>query len=93
MVEKCGERGSRVQLADGSVVEAPGFPVDVEIHPGAGDAFAAGLLYGYLTGRDWYESARLGNACGAILVTRHGCANFMPSLEEVMTFVDGHGGL
>ena len=93
VVEKRGSRGSRVHFADGTLVEAPGFPVEVENVLGAGDAFAAGLLYGYVTGRNWYESARLGNACGAILVTRHGCANFMPNLEEVMTFVDANGGL
>jgi len=92
VVEKCGPRGSRVHFADGTLVEAPGFPVEVENVLGAGDAFAAGLLYGYVTGRTWYESARLGNACGAILVTRHGCANFMPTLEEVMTFIGANGG-
>jgi 5-dehydro-2-deoxygluconokinase len=36
---------------------------------------------------------RLGNACGAILVTKPGCANFMPTYEEVMDFVEQHGGL
>jgi hypothetical protein len=30
------------------------------------------------------KSARLGNACGAIVVTKHGCANFMPTYDEVM---------
>jgi 5-dehydro-2-deoxygluconokinase len=42
--------------------------------------------------RDWYKAARLGNACGAILVTRQGCANFMPTYEEVMAFIQDHGG-
>jgi 5-dehydro-2-deoxygluconokinase len=60
---------------------------------GAGDAFAAGLLYGRLMGWDWYRSARLGNACGAILVTRHGCADFMPTYAEVMAFIEERGGL
>jgi len=26
-----------------------------------------------------------GNACGAIVVTRHGCANFMPYEQEVLS--------
>jgi hypothetical protein len=39
------------------------------------------------------KSARLGNACGAIVVTRHGCANFMPTYDEVMAFVNSRGGL
>jgi 5-dehydro-2-deoxygluconokinase len=29
----------------------------------------------------------MGNAGGAIVVTRHGCANFMPTLDEVSAFV------
>ena len=33
-----------------------------------------------------YRSARLGNACGAIVVTKHGCANFMPTMPEVEAF-------
>src|SRR5690606_1701251 len=44
-------------------------------------------------GGGWRESARLGNACGAIVVTRHGCANFMATLDEAMALADAHGGL
>jgi 5-dehydro-2-deoxygluconokinase len=73
-------------------IDAPGFPVEVANILGAGDAFAAGALYGFVQGWDWYKSARLGNACGAIVVTRHGCANFMPTYDEVMAFVEGRGG-
>ncbi len=60
---------------------------------GAGDAFAAGFLYGHINDWGWYRSARLGNACGAIVVTKHGCANFMPTYDEVMNFTETHGGL
>ena len=74
------------------VIDAPGFPVEVANILGAGDAFAAGALYGFVQGWDWYKAARLGNACGAIVVTRHGCANFMPTYDEVIAFVEGRGG-
>jgi 5-dehydro-2-deoxygluconokinase len=93
LVEKRGQRGARVHEGDGAVVEAPGFPVEVTNILGAGDAFAAGFLYGYVQGWGWYESARLANACGAIVVTKHGCANFMPTHAEAMGFMEGHGGL
>ena len=49
---------------------------------GAGDAFASGFLYGFLQGWPLERAARMGNACGAIVVTRHGCANFMPTLRR-----------
>jgi len=58
---------------------------------GAGDAFASGFLYGYLQGWTLERAARMGNACGAIVVTRHGCANFMPTFDEVSAFVSSRG--
>ena len=67
----------------------PGFAVEVLSVLGAGDAFAAGLITGRLRGLDWTESARLGNACGAIVVTRIGCANFTPTWDEVRALMDG----
>ena len=76
----------------GERVEAATFPVEVHNVLGAGDAFASGFLYGYLKGWDWQRSARMGNACGAIVVTRHGCANFMPYEQEALTFIEERGG-
>ena len=93
LIEKRGEEGACIHHPDGARREAPGFPVDIHNILGAGDAFAAGFLYGRVRGWDWYESARLGNACGAIVVTEHGCANFMPTYDEVMEFVGERGGL
>jgi 5-dehydro-2-deoxygluconokinase len=93
VIEKVGAEGAQVHLPGGELIHAPGFPVEIYNILGAGDAFGAGFLYGYVKGWDWYRSARLGNACGAIVVTKHGCANFMPTMDEVMAFVQGYGGL
>jgi len=93
VVRKRGDQGAQVYLPAGAMVDAPAFPVEVVNVLGAGDAFAAGLIYGYVHGWDWYRSARLANACGAILVTKQGCANFMPTLAEAMAFVESRGGL
>jgi len=92
LVRKRGSHGARVYLADGTQIDAPGFPVEIANILGAGDAFASGFLYGYVNDWGWYKSARLGNACGAIVVTKHGCANFMPTYDEVMAFVESRGG-
>ena len=96
LLQKRGEDGVRVHLkqADGSIeqIDAPGYPVEIYNILGAGDAFGSGFLYGHVNGWGWYKSARLGNACGAIVVTKHGCANFMPTLTEVQEFVAGRGG-
>lgn len=92
LVIKRGQRGASVLIRDGERVNVPGFPVEIYNTLGAGDAFASGLIYGYVKGWDWYKAARLGNATGAIIVTRHGCANFMAYEDEVMEFVEEHGG-
>ena len=92
LVLKRGGDGTTVYLESGETVEAATFPVEVYNVLGAGDAFASGFLYGYLKGWDWHRSARMGNACGAIVVTRHGCANFMPYEQEALTFIEQRGG-
>ena len=93
VIEKIGPQGARVHLKGGEVIDVPGFPVEVTNILGAGDAFGGGFIYGLVKGWDWYKSARLGNACGAIVVTEHGCANFMPTLPEVEAFTRPYGGL
>lgn len=50
---------------------------------GAGDAFASGLMYGLIRGHDHREAARIANVCGAIVVSRHGCAPAMPTPAEL----------
>ena len=70
----------------------PGFPVDILNTVGAGDAFASGLLYGHCQGWDWPQAIRMGNACGALVVTRHGCGTAMPTLDEAFAFIQQRGG-
>lgn len=50
---------------------------------GAGDAFASGLMYGLIRGHDYRDAARIANVCGAIVVSRHGCAPAMPTPAEL----------
>jgi len=93
LVEKRGEAGCRVHREGERPQDVPGFPVTVQNILGAGDAFGAGFLYGYVKGWDLRKAARLGNACGAMVVTRHGCSISMPYWEEVMAFANERGGL
>lgn len=92
IVVKRGEKGATLFEAGKPPVDVPGFPVEVYNVLGAGDAFAAGFIYGLVKGWDFYKAARMGNAGGAIVVTRHGCANFMAYEEEAMKFVAERGG-
>ncbi|WP_157084888.1 bifunctional 5-dehydro-2-deoxygluconokinase/5-dehydro-2-deoxyphosphogluconate aldolase [Hydrogenophaga palleronii] len=56
---------------------------------GAGDAFAAGLMTGLLRGMPFEQAARLANACGAIVVSRHGCSDAMPTPAEIDHWMAG----
>jgi len=92
LVVKLGPRGCAVfegdvpaRMAEEQVV--PGFPVKVMNVLGAGDAFMAGLLKGWLTGASWREAARMANACGALVVTRHACSASMPTPDELEYFM------
>ncbi len=71
-------------------LQAPGFPIEVFNVLGAGDGFMAGLLRGWLRGEPWLEALRFANACGALAVSRHGCAPAYPSWEELVRFIE-HG--
>jgi 5-dehydro-2-deoxygluconokinase len=92
VVVKRGPRGAEVHVKGQAAVDVPGYPVEIYNTLGAGDAFASGLIYGMHKGWDWYKAARFGNATGAIIVTRHACANDMPYEEEALAFIEGRGG-
>lgn len=69
----------------------PGFKVKVLNVLGAGDAFMGAFLRGWLRGATLEECCRLGNACGAIVVSRHGCAPAMPTWQELQLFLSTRG--
>lgn len=87
IILKRGADGVTVLQRDETNVNVAGFPVDIVNTVGAGDAFASGLIYGWGQGWSWAKAARFGNACGALVVTRHGCAAAMPTLSEVEQFL------
>ncbi|GGY05860.1 5-dehydro-2-deoxygluconokinase [Litchfieldella qijiaojingensis] len=78
-----GEIPDRIE--DGILVE--GVKVEVLNVLGAGDAFMSGLLRGWLRDEDWATSASYANACGALVVSRHGCAPAMPTEEELFDYL------
>jgi 5-dehydro-2-deoxygluconokinase len=83
---KRGKRGVSMLFPDGRL-DVAGFPVEVVNTVGAGDAFASGFIRSRLRGAGWEEAARFANACGAIEVTRHGCASAFPTEAEVLAFL------
>jgi 5-dehydro-2-deoxygluconokinase len=88
LVAKRGPLGANVftgaipdTLDEGITVQ--GVRVEVLNVLGAGDAFMSGLLRGWLEDEPWEQSLRYANACGALVVSRHGCTPAMPSRVEL----------
>ncbi|MCP4294330.1 MAG: 5-dehydro-2-deoxygluconokinase [Proteobacteria bacterium] len=65
-----------------------GVQVDVLNVLGAGDAFISGFLKGWIREESYQRSCDYANACGALVVSRHGCAPAMPSLKELNYYLD-----
>jgi len=92
LLVKRGANGVSIYKKDMTREDVPGFSIKVLNVLGAGDAFAGGFLYGLLQGWDLYKACRMGNASGAQVVTKRGCANFMPTLDESLRFIEEKGG-
>ncbi len=91
LIVKRGDRGVTIVRRDGQV-DVPGYPVEIVNTVGAGDGFASGLIYGWAQGWGWERAARFANACGALVVTRQGCARALPRRDEVDQFIIEWGG-
>ncbi|MEQ1961656.1 5-dehydro-2-deoxygluconokinase [Xenorhabdus khoisanae] len=72
-------------LDEGITVQ--GVKVEVLNVLGAGDAFMSGLLRGYLNNESWEQACIYANACGALVVSRHGCAPAMPDKTELDNYL------
>lgn len=65
-----------------------GVKVDVLNVLGAGDAFMSGFLRGWLRDESYEKCCAYANACGALVVSRHGCSPAIPSLEELDYYLE-----
>lgn len=86
LIVKRGHAGATAFVGD-LQHDVAGFDVPVVNTVGAGDAFASGVIRSRLRGHDWPASLVVGNACGAIQVTRHGCSSAFPTEPEVADFI------
>ncbi|KGP62182.1 kinase, partial [Legionella norrlandica] len=88
VVIKLGEKGALVDFGQGKeILRSKPYPVEVLNILGAGDGFMSGLLSGLLKGECWNNALTYANACGALVVTRHGCAPAIPYKEELGYFI------
>ena len=86
--EGCYAAGEGFEGSDGfeGPVSAP--PIEAVDGTGAGDAFAAGVLYGALAGRSLEQCARLGCAAGAMASTVVGATLGGHGLADVLALAE-----
>lgn len=83
---KRGEKGSFIRDRKGSW-EVPSFKVKLVDPTGAGDAFNAGFIFGYLRRWDLHSAAILANSIGALSATKLGAGSQLPKKIEIIEFL------
>lgn len=85
-----GVEGALV-LCNDQFIHSPAFaaPGGCRDTTGAGDAFHAGFLYGFLTGEDVETSLKYGNAVAAMKCSALGCRTSLPTRSELERFLAG----
>ncbi|HYV07941.1 MAG TPA: PfkB family carbohydrate kinase [Blastocatellia bacterium] len=73
---------------NGQYIHSPAFEVECRDATGAGDAFHGGFIFGLLNGLSVEETLRFANAVAALKCRAVGARTALPTLEEVLRFLD-----
>lgn len=80
-VATCGAQGALIRTETELVMIAPGKVAKVVDTTGAGDLFAAGVLFGVTHGLNWTEAGRIGAKASAHIIARTGARPEMPLIS------------
>ena len=87
-IVKNGKKGSFISY-NRTVTQIPSYgsvvPVDTT---GAGDTYAAGFLFGYLTGRDHITSSNIASYLAGEIIARTGAQFDSASIEKIRVFIE-----
>lgn len=72
LITTLGEKGSIIQTKDKTIQIASAKPKEVADPTGAGDAYRAGFLAGYLQGKDLKVSGQMGSVAACYAVEKYG---------------------
>lgn len=79
-----GSEGSTIYTKDGQIIEVPVVkPKRVLDTAGAGDAYIAGFLYGYLNNLTVEQSGRIGSTVSSFIIEEVGCTTNSPTLKQL----------
>lgn len=84
---KMGSDGCWLSSRTETTGRVPAFQVEVVDTTGAGDAFNAGVIFGYLKGCGLGASAVLGNAMGGLATTVWGVGRSLPGRDAVVALL------
>jgi 5-dehydro-2-deoxygluconokinase len=87
-IVKLGPRGVLAR-SDEQLFVVPPIEIEVVNGLGAGDAFGGALCHGLLAGWELERTIRFANAAGALVAGRLGCADDMPTAEEIEAVLGG----
>jgi sugar/nucleoside kinase (ribokinase family) len=83
---KLGADGAALRTKDQAIF-VPSIPINIVDAIGAGDAFDAGFLYGYLKHWDLEKSLQFATVCGALSTQASGGTTAQPTLEEALALL------
>ena len=86
-IVKNGKKGS--YISDNRVItQIPMYGTSVPVDTtGAGDTYAAGFLYGYLTGHDCVESSNIASYLAGKIISKIGAQFDLSQIEEIKEFI------
>ncbi|MBI2334262.1 carbohydrate kinase family protein [Candidatus Daviesbacteria bacterium] len=82
LITTFGEKGSLIQTKDQNIEIQAARPKKVLDPTGAGDAYRAGFLAGYLQGRDLKECGQMGSVAACYSVEKYGTTTHSFTLDE-----------
>jgi ribokinase len=90
VIVKQGAQGAWLVSSE-ATMHHPSYPVEVRDTTGAGDAFAAAVIYAHLNDFPPYNTLKLANAVGAAAVARLGSGYNMPTRGDVLRILKMSG--
>ena len=87
VIIKHGKEGSPAPTCDGGRYNIKPFPVKAFKSFGGGDGYGSAFMYGMFEGKDIMDCLELGSASASMLVSAHGCSEFMPTADELEKFI------
>jgi ribokinase len=87
VVVKRGDKGSYITNGSEEYFIKP-FNVNCIDTTGAGDAFNAGFIYGFLNGNDIEKSGQIGNLVASFCIQEPGAINGLPILNELIKYLN-----